>query len=110
MDSDLTDINELGRRIKRDVKGVDWVMLLLYGVFLFQSKLFMISLDSFDTFIIPNIIYLALLCIMFVIRIKEKNKIIAVGYGLGIIVVAVILFLQYSTAASINAVQGNGSL
>lgn len=97
----MKDIRETDSLIKKNAKGMDWAMLLLYGIFLAEVPLVELDPMLYKVFLIPNAIYLLLLCVMFVKRLKEKNNVIAAGYGLGAIVVALITYLEFSLSKSL---------
>lgn len=99
----MKDVKDTDRLIKRNAKGMDWVMLLLYGIFLTEVPLVELDPMLYKVFLIPNAIFLLLLCVMFVKRLKEKNNVIAAGYGIGAFVVALITYFEYSLSKSLIA-------
>ena len=76
----MKDFREIDEKLKDNAQGVDWLMILLYGIDMAMVAFIAIDNTYAKFFLIANVAYLTVLSILLCVRLREGNRFIAKAY------------------------------
>ena len=93
----MGDLNDFEERVRQEGVRFDWIVLGICAFWIVPIHTLLVITDSklFQVFLIPNLVYLALLCVQYFRRKSQEKKNLATAYIVAIACTVIFLTLCY---------------